>query len=82
MKFILGAVLGGAVGYVLGAQAGRERYDQIVASVSDMVGQDVVKQITDMLDQGASEMRKAASETADAASDLADDAMGGDGSGS
>ncbi len=31
MKGKIGLVLGGAVGYVLGTRAGRERYDQIVA---------------------------------------------------
>jgi len=31
MRFRAGLVVGGAVGYVLGARAGRERYHQIVS---------------------------------------------------
>jgi hypothetical protein len=29
MRFRLGLIIGGAVGYVLGARAGRERYEEI-----------------------------------------------------
>jgi tryptophan synthase beta subunit len=69
MKFILGALIGGGVGYVLGTHAGREQFERIVSSLGDIVGQDVVKQVTDLLDQRTTEVRKAAYEGANAAAD-------------
>ena len=45
MKFRTGLVLGLGIGYVLGAKAGRERYDQIAAaweSVADGKGKALV----------------------------------------
>ena len=43
----LGMVVGAAVGYVLGAKAGRERYDQITASARQLLEQPQVKKVVD-----------------------------------
>ena len=82
MKFILGALIGGGIGYIMGTHAGREQYERIMEAVGDMVGQDVVAQVTDILDQGAAEMRKAASEAAESSSEVVEEAASGNGSGS
>ena len=41
----LGMVVGAAVGYVLGAKAGRERYDQIAASARQLMEKPQVKRV-------------------------------------
>ena len=43
----LGMVVGAAVGYVLGAKAGRERYEQITASARQLLDKPQVKQVLD-----------------------------------
>ena len=43
----LGMVVGAAVGYVLGAKAGRERYDQITASARQLLDNPQVKRVVD-----------------------------------
>jgi hypothetical protein len=43
----LGMLVGGAVGYVLGAKAGRERYEQITASARQLLDKPQVKQVLD-----------------------------------
>jgi hypothetical protein len=43
----LGMVVGGAVGYVLGAKAGRERYEQITASARQLLDKPQVKKVMD-----------------------------------
>ena len=43
----LGMVVGAAVGYVLGAKAGRERYDQITASARQLLDKPQVKRVVD-----------------------------------
>jgi hypothetical protein len=40
-------VVGAAVGYVLGAKAGRERYDQITASARQLLDKPQVKRVVD-----------------------------------
>lgn len=47
MRFRAGLIIGGAVGYVLGARAGRERYEQIVRATRNMRGHPAVSQLTD-----------------------------------
>ena len=43
----LGMVVGAAVGYVLGAKAGRERYDQLTASARQLLDKPQVKRVVD-----------------------------------
>jgi hypothetical protein len=43
----LGMAVGAAVGYVLGTKAGRERYDQITASVGQLLEKPQVKRVVD-----------------------------------
>lgn len=40
MKFLTGLAIGGAIGYVLGAKAGREQYNRIVATVDGLLNDD------------------------------------------
>jgi hypothetical protein len=47
MRFRLGLFIGAAVGYVLGAKAGRERYEQIVAAANKVrTNESVIKAVT------------------------------------
>jgi hypothetical protein len=43
----LGMIVGAAVGYILGAKAGRERYDQITASARQLLDKPQVKRVVD-----------------------------------
>jgi hypothetical protein len=58
MRFRAGLIIGGAVGYVLGARAGRERYDQIMRASRRLRTHPAVSQLTDqavgMVDAGRS----------------------------
>ncbi len=72
MKFIIGVALGAGVGYVLGTAAGRERFEEIVAGLEGVLGEDTMQQVTDLLDQGTAEIRKAANEGLETASDVID----------
>jgi hypothetical protein len=47
MRGKLGMAVGAAVGYVLGAKAGRERYEQISASARQLLEKPQVKQVLD-----------------------------------
>ncbi len=72
MKFIIGVAVGAGVGYVLGTAAGRERFEEIVAGLEGVLGEDTMQQVTDLLDQGTAEIRKAANEGLETASDVID----------
>ena len=65
MRFIIGLTIGAGIGYILGTRDGRERYEEIVAGVSDFVGEEMVAQVTEFLDQGTAEIRRAANEGLD-----------------
>ncbi len=47
MRFITGLALGGAIGYVLGARAGREEYERIVALTESALKSDQLHQLVD-----------------------------------
>ncbi len=78
MKFLLGLLIGGSVGYVLGTAAGRERFDEIVAALEGVLGEETMQQFTDLLDQGTAEIRKAANEGLQSASDVIEASAGDD----
>ena len=62
----LGMVVGAAVGYVLGAKAGRERYEQITTSARQLLDKPQVKKVVDSVpgDLGA-RVEQAANRAAD-----------------
>lgn len=47
MRFRAGLIIGGAIGYVLGARAGRQRYEQIANVSRQLRGHPAVSQLTD-----------------------------------
>lgn len=47
MRFRFGVILGFVAGYVLGAKAGKQRYEQIVRAFRGFMGSETVKKITD-----------------------------------
>jgi hypothetical protein len=77
MKFRTGFIVGAAVGYVLGAKAGRERYDQIKSAFDRFQGNE---QIHDLVEKGkavagigADRVSQGLHQASDAIRDLADD---------
>ena len=63
MGFRTGLVIGLGAGYVLGAKAGRERYEQIMETVADLTGrpevQDLVAKGRGLMDSAAQQAREA-----------------------
>ena len=53
MKFKTGIVLGFAAGYVLGAKAGRERYDQIRAMCGNVASHDRIHEVVEIAQEAA-----------------------------
>ena len=51
MKFRTGLVIGLAAGYVLGAKAGRERYEKIVAVSNKLRANDSVRKASDVAER-------------------------------
>jgi len=85
MAFKTGFIVGGAVGYVLGARAGKERYDQIVDLWQRFLGNERVQTLTEKskaaADLAAQRVRGSVEETFHTASDKVRDAVdtiGGD----
>jgi hypothetical protein len=62
MRFRLGLLIGLAVGYVLGAKAGKERYDQIVSTAKRFTEIDSVQRASDKVKQTVGEGMTSASE--------------------
>jgi membrane protein YqaA with SNARE-associated domain len=79
MRFRLGILIGGAVGYVLGAKAGTERYEQIQelwGSVKESDrAQHVADEIRDVASQAADTLEEQATEQVEKVSSM----VGGDG---
>ncbi len=53
MRFRLGLLIGIALGYVLGARAGRARYEQIANAIRGFMGSESAQQITDQVKAAA-----------------------------
>ena len=86
MGFKTGLVVGGAVGYVLGAKAGKERYDQIRELFGRAMSNPRVQSVTDKgkaaVDQATDRVRGGVEETLHTASEKVRDVVdniGGDG---
>lgn len=62
MRFRLGLLIGLAIGYVLGAKAGKQRYDQIVTTFKRFTDIDSVQKATDKMKQTVGEGMSTASE--------------------
>ncbi|MGN6609776.1 MAG: hypothetical protein ACTHMS_22535 [Jatrophihabitans sp.] len=56
----LSLLVGGAVGYVLGAKAGRERYDQIVALARRVAGSQTVQATAGVMHAQLDELKQQA----------------------
>ena len=63
MKFRLGLMTGLIIGFLLGARAGRERYDQIVAAYNKIRSNGVVRKTTDLAEKSTRKTRAAAGNT-------------------
>jgi len=63
MKFRTGLIAGLIIGFLLGARAGRERYDQIVAAYNKIRSNDTVRRTTDIAEQSTRKSRAAAGNT-------------------
>jgi alpha-D-ribose 1-methylphosphonate 5-triphosphate diphosphatase PhnM len=69
----LGMALGVAVGYVLGARAGRERYEQIAASARQIMDKPQVKRVVESAPETAqARVEQLANKAADAVHQAAD----------
>jgi hypothetical protein len=62
MRFRLGLLIGFAVGYVLGAKAGKERYDQIANAFKGFADIDGVQKATDKMKHTVGDGMSSASE--------------------
>ena len=69
MKFRLGLITGLIIGFLLGARAGRERYDQVVAAYNKIRSNDTVRKTTDLAEQSTRKSRAAAGNTLVSAAD-------------
>lgn len=49
MKFRLGLLIGMGLGYILGARAGRARYEQIANAIRGFMGSESAQQITEQV---------------------------------
>ena len=69
MKFRTGLAVGLGVGYVLGARAGRERYDQLKKAYNSVRSNETVRKVTSSADRSAAKVRRAAGQGLVTASD-------------
>jgi hypothetical protein len=73
VTFKTGLIVGAAIGYVLGAKAGRERYEQIAGMWTSFTGNERVQTVVDKgknyVDQTAQRIRGSVSERLHGASE-------------
>jgi hypothetical protein len=66
MKFRTGVIIGFGVGYVLGAKAGKERYEQIARAAAIVANNPPIRQLLDesktLADQGSFRARETMSD--------------------
>lgn len=74
MRFRLTLILGLAIGYVLGAKAGRERYDQIMELWQQFQRTETGQQVSGLADQAVETLQNKTSETVGKASEAMDSA--------
>ncbi len=60
MKFRLGLIIGLAIGFLAGARAGRERYEQIVAAFNNFQSNEQVREATELAERSTRGTRAAA----------------------
>jgi hypothetical protein len=60
MKFRLGLIIGLAIGFLAGARAGRERYDQLVAAFNKTRSNEQVREATVIAERSTRKPRAAA----------------------
>lgn len=60
MRFKAGLIIGFAIGFVVGARAGKERYDRLVAKVKGAMAHERVQQATDIAERSTRKTRAAA----------------------
>ena len=60
MRFKAGLIIGFAIGFMVGARAGKERYDRLVASVKNAMAHERVQQATDIAERSTRKTRAAA----------------------
>jgi len=63
MKFRLGLIIGLVTGFLIGARAGRERYDQLVAAFNKIRSNEQVQQAADIAERSTRKTRAAAGNT-------------------
>ena len=60
MRFKTGLIIGFALGFVVGARAGKERYDRLVAAMRRVLADRRVRQATDMAERSTRKTRATA----------------------
>jgi len=81
MKFRTGLVVGLGIGFVLGARAGRDRYDQLKSTIDSVRGNDTVQRVTATADRSTAKVRRAAGQGLVTASEKIQERAEGNGSG-
>jgi len=60
MRFKLGLIIGLVIGFSLGARAGRERYDRLVARLRSLARNDAVQQVASLSERSTRKARASA----------------------
>ena len=60
MKFRTGLAIGLGVGFIVGARAGRERYEQMISALDSVRGNETVQRASAVADRSTMKVRRAA----------------------